>query len=782
MQSHNDYQRIEPREPQRMTPATFNFVMENVRKQMQSTGRGGAGVPPISGFRDITTLPVQNDTGSNQGMLAVVGLDNILISPTANLNGFCNEPVFSGVIPESPTYSNNWGVMLEACPTGRIAQTAVSGVVPVQVYVNNYMDEYCELAGAKTVGGVTTYLGSGSSGSKILWFDTSSSGDNGTIAWAIVRLGGGGEPLTPRILYDDVAPGDTDRYAWPVAADMTADTTADKVKIQNTFPGTFRGYGSNHGTGWDTTNAAKVWTTIDAAGNEQIVEAGWGRLIVLTKHYIPNGSGSDSYGIGTTDVPTGYLSADVTHAEKEFNTIQSGAIWAGKQCIATDDDNIFDAPFHSILIGKVDAEISPLSAGSMSIYWDGRDSGLNVIVVNSADRPVASGTFIGVIWDAPVGSFQWTILPSGPSASGNDELVKITSDDTTSDYLADKIVGDLKWTDKEVKTAEDGSQTLEIKHIAEATVADDLLDTICKPTLELTDNTDGTKKLTLHTKPLQRDTNKHILGEADEAVPPPSVTLKDEKVSVSSGDTTGYLADKIVGDGTWTATETVGSAAPYQERVKHIASATVGANLKDEICKPTITGTTQEDGTIKVELHTKPLQRDTNNHILGEADETSPASTFSIPKANDELVSVDGSDTPGYLGAKVEGDGTWIDTQIDTLAGKLKIIQTGPGPSNTTLSYDPNLQIGFDDESTPPMLNLTYQKPDLDLHGNVRGALTQTPTLGAGVALSWVTVYYSVGSGTNTITLKKMDVLCFGSRENTEEDTLLTYKVCTPPS
>jgi hypothetical protein len=80
----------------------------------------------------------------------------------------------------------------------------------------------------------------------------------------------GGGSLTPRVLYDDVAPGDTDKYAWPVDNTMAANTSADKVKLQNTFPGTFRGYGSSH-SGFSTTTAAKVWTSVGSNGKEYIV-------------------------------------------------------------------------------------------------------------------------------------------------------------------------------------------------------------------------------------------------------------------------------------------------------------------------------------------------------------------------------------------------------------------------------------------------------------------------------------------------------------------------------
>jgi hypothetical protein len=92
--------------------------------------------------------------------------------------------------------------------------------------------------------------------------------------------------LTARILYDDVAPGDTDKNAWPVKSDMTADTAADKVLVQNTHPGNFRGYGSSH-SGLSATTAAKVWTTVGPDGKEQIV-AGKGLAKII------RGSGPDT--------------------------------------------------------------------------------------------------------------------------------------------------------------------------------------------------------------------------------------------------------------------------------------------------------------------------------------------------------------------------------------------------------------------------------------------------------------------------------------------------------
>ena len=75
--------------------------------------------------------------------------------------------------------------------------------------------------------------------------------------------------LTPRILYDDVAPGGNG-LAWPVDATMAADTSATKVTVYATFPGLYRGLGTNH-TGFTPSPTAKIWTTMGTDGHETIV-------------------------------------------------------------------------------------------------------------------------------------------------------------------------------------------------------------------------------------------------------------------------------------------------------------------------------------------------------------------------------------------------------------------------------------------------------------------------------------------------------------------------------
>lgn len=79
----------------------------------------------------------------------------------------------------------------------------------------------------------------------------------------------GAKGLTPAILYDDAAPNGTSIEAYTCNADGNANTTADRIQLDNTHPGNFRGYGSQH-DGFDETTAAKVlYSTVN--GKSMIV-------------------------------------------------------------------------------------------------------------------------------------------------------------------------------------------------------------------------------------------------------------------------------------------------------------------------------------------------------------------------------------------------------------------------------------------------------------------------------------------------------------------------------
>jgi hypothetical protein len=162
----------------------WNRMLDMLRWWLSQQAQTGS--PGVSADQDVCMFDVQNNTGSDQDWLAVVGLDGPVFTPTDNLDGFRHKPMLKGVTPATPTHRGKWAVLLSPCPSGDIVKAAVAGVVPVRVYINNTADKFCDVIDAKTVSGETCYLGTGDSGAQILWTDGTTANH---IGWAIVRLG-----------------------------------------------------------------------------------------------------------------------------------------------------------------------------------------------------------------------------------------------------------------------------------------------------------------------------------------------------------------------------------------------------------------------------------------------------------------------------------------------------------------------------------------------------------------------------------------------------------------
>jgi hypothetical protein len=389
----------------------------------------------------------------------------------------------------------------------------------------------------------------------------------------------------------------------------------------------------------------------------------------------------------------------------------------------------------------------------------------------------------------------------------------------------DDTQGDGTWTEAEWDA--DNHQNT-IKHIADAVDPDDVKDTLGPPTLELTDGEAGAKKIILHAKGLKRDTNNHILAEADEAETPSSVQIAmlDEKGKVDSGDSTpGYLDSKLVSDGTWISKETLNVAGVKQLKVKHdgpgesygdaipgtavgvagatltvtpklihvdemghVVSAEAGTGVSfaiasgddwigvagadgtvtithgdpgeaagtavDPVGTPSIL--TNENGTKSLRIPVTGITFDAKGHQVGAA---AQAANHDVVLATlDEKVATENGDTPGYLGAKLEGDGTWISTAIDGVAGKVKISHAGNPDSGP--AYRPVSTLDITDNQLRLLRNCRFLDGNGHL-GNEDSEYTGTPLTVNLIEMHLVTKdsTLSVSGGYLTLTTKKYHVL-----------------------
>lgn len=219
----NPFRKLPPHSP----VTAFSITVWNRMIDMLNwweTSRSARGGPVGIGDWDQSVFRCRNDTGGDLASYAVVGIDGPIWAPSdgdAELAEFRNQTSIKGVTPAVADHRGKWGVMLEATPEGAIGRCCLAGVLPVRIYCDSYKHTRCDIVTAKTVDSETVYLGSRAFGTRILWWEATGSGDEGTIVSGIVRLGDVGPLSIFGKLKATLSPGgsaDIDVYEWSGAA------------------------------------------------------------------------------------------------------------------------------------------------------------------------------------------------------------------------------------------------------------------------------------------------------------------------------------------------------------------------------------------------------------------------------------------------------------------------------------------------------------------------------------------------------------------------------------
>jgi hypothetical protein len=131
---------------------------------------------------------IYNNTGSDQSICAVVGIDEPYVTPDDNLSGFKSRFILKGVVPDEDDHAQKFAILREPIPAGEVGRGVIVGTTPVLMQVEDEGD-----TSGTVIDGDTSKLISGNGGfANILW-KQSGTGDK----WAIVRLAGSGGGLPP---------------------------------------------------------------------------------------------------------------------------------------------------------------------------------------------------------------------------------------------------------------------------------------------------------------------------------------------------------------------------------------------------------------------------------------------------------------------------------------------------------------------------------------------------------------------------------------------------------
>lgn len=119
-------------EPLQIPAQWFNTVSDLARR---NRGQQVNGSPlPMAGPPAIV-VPIRNDSGSAVGRFGILAITGAILSPTANLAAFQNQPALVGTTPDLPANAGRFVVLQEPVADGRIGRGLLQGITAVQVEV-----------------------------------------------------------------------------------------------------------------------------------------------------------------------------------------------------------------------------------------------------------------------------------------------------------------------------------------------------------------------------------------------------------------------------------------------------------------------------------------------------------------------------------------------------------------------------------------------------------------------------------------------------------------------
>ncbi len=292
-------------------------------------------------------------------------------------------------------------------------------------------------------------------------------------------------------------------------------------------------------------------------------------------------------------------------------------------------------------------------------------------VENPLDYTAASGAVVELAYRSTIP--EWFI--SSVAGAAEDIKVKVSEDDPQTDYLVNKLTTEDPWIGKEVIGGGAAAEQLKLKHTGPGADYSHSM-----PGVLLLDGT-----ILMLTLPYPKF---------------------DARGHWTTDDSYYPVRIPIVDDDTWIKVTNDGGEVDGPLLFSHIGPSTVDSGKDSTAPVLSLSGTLL---TVTCNLP----RFDAKGHRTSAYDY--PSNSVDISSALDEKVKAHAGDpTPGYLDAKIVGDGTWTTTAVVGNTVQVQHI----GPSSTYDAFDP----------TPPSLTLagttltlTRPFPEFDAKGHKSG-------------------------------------------------------------
>ncbi len=172
----NEFQHVRSGERIVIPAQTYNAMLDAA----QAHRNRGINLSPHGPAFDSLFVHVENATGKSLERFDIVGLDGP--SETQNLDAFCNQIGFKGIVPKKE-HAQRFAVIQQDAAPGMMVRACISGVTIAKINVYKAPKDLVGLS-CSAVPEKTSNLELGGGGASVLWIDSGTGGK-----WAIIHLG-----------------------------------------------------------------------------------------------------------------------------------------------------------------------------------------------------------------------------------------------------------------------------------------------------------------------------------------------------------------------------------------------------------------------------------------------------------------------------------------------------------------------------------------------------------------------------------------------------------------
>ncbi len=174
--AQNEFQHVRSGERIVIPAQTYNAMLDVAQAHRNRRLNLSPGGPSF----DSLFVHVENATGKFLERFDVVGLDGP--SETQNLDVFCNQIAFKGIVPKKE-HAQRFAVIQQDAAPGMMVRACISGVTIAKINVYKAPKDLVGLS-CSAVHETTSNLELGGGGASVLWIDSGTGGK-----WAIIHLG-----------------------------------------------------------------------------------------------------------------------------------------------------------------------------------------------------------------------------------------------------------------------------------------------------------------------------------------------------------------------------------------------------------------------------------------------------------------------------------------------------------------------------------------------------------------------------------------------------------------